>query len=117
MKKERTDAILAKRLKRARAELGETQASLAAALGTYTTAIGNYETQHSEIPSSRLVQICRRYNVSADWLLGLDGEMLSGEDKKLTIAEITKWGKKHGLTYGKASAAAQDFAKLLKGEQ
>ncbi|MBQ8600560.1 MAG: helix-turn-helix transcriptional regulator [Clostridia bacterium] len=49
----------------------ETQRQLAEFLGTTQQAYMKYEKGVNEMPVRRIIAICRHYNVSADYVLGL----------------------------------------------
>jgi transcriptional regulator with XRE-family HTH domain len=51
------------------AELGVTQAALAAAIGAQVGRVGHYLSGRNEPPLAHLMLICRHLQVSADWLL------------------------------------------------
>lgn len=59
-----------KRLKEFRKEHNLTQGKLASILNTVQPAIANYENGKHLISTSFLYEICKRYNISADYLLG-----------------------------------------------
>lgn len=48
-----------------------TQAQVAAVLGTSQTMYARYERGANELPIRHLASLCRFYNVSSDFLLGL----------------------------------------------
>ncbi len=48
-----------------------TQRQVAEALGTSQTMYARYERGANELPIRHLLALCRLYNVSADYLLGL----------------------------------------------
>ena len=49
-----------------------TQAQVAAVLGTSQTMYARYERGANEMPIHRLTELCRFYNVSADYFLGTE---------------------------------------------
>ena len=51
-----------------------TQADLARTLKTKQQQISRYETGERELRETQIAEICRVYNVSADWFLGIGGE-------------------------------------------
>ena len=63
---------LAQKLKELRLEKGLTQAETAKELGLSRNAIGNYETGIREPSLEILVKICILFNVTSDYLLGLE---------------------------------------------
>ena len=62
----------AQKLKELRLEKGLTQAETAKELGLSRNAIGNYETGIREPSLEILVKICILFNVTSDYLLGLE---------------------------------------------
>ena len=66
------------RLKEVREKNHKTQKEVASVLGTSQQAYLKYEKGKTEMPVGKLIKLCRYYNVSADYLLGL-----ADEDKKL----------------------------------
>ena len=51
-----------------------TQTQVAEILGTSQTMYARYERGASELPVRHLIALCRFYQVSADYILGLDTE-------------------------------------------
>lgn len=60
------------KLKELRKEKGVTQKAVADAIGVTKNAYANYEQGIREPSNQVLVALCRYYNVSADYLLGLE---------------------------------------------
>lgn len=58
-------------LKQFRQEFKLTQAAAAESIGIDQRQWNRYENGKNEIPIRYLKAICEKYNVSADWLLGL----------------------------------------------
>ena len=54
-----------------REDSDHTQAEIAEILGTSQTMYARYERGASELPIRHLITLCKLYNVSADYLLGL----------------------------------------------
>ena len=52
-----------------------TQSDIARILATTQQQYGRYETGQREIPVHHLITLCKYYNVSADFLLGLTDEL------------------------------------------
>ncbi len=50
----------------------KTQKEIADVLGTSQTMYARYERGANEMPVHHLVALCKYYNVSADYILGLD---------------------------------------------
>lgn len=63
------------RLRELRLQHGETQQQLASLLETTQQAYLKYEKGINEMPIRRIIKLCRHYNVSADYLLGLTDEI------------------------------------------
>lgn len=59
------------RLKKLRMQAGEKQAELAALIGVKPNQVVEMENGRKTTSFERLTIICRHYNVSADYLLGL----------------------------------------------
>lgn len=62
-----------------------TQQEIADVLHTSQTMYARYERGANELPIRHLITLCRFYKVSADYVLGLDGE-----PTRLTQQAITK---------------------------
>ena len=60
-----------KRLRDLREDHDKTQQELADILGTSQTMYARYERGANELPIHHLVTLCRFYNVSSDYILGL----------------------------------------------
>ena len=66
-----------RRLKQLRIELGLKQRELAARLQVPTSSVGAWETGGKPLPALRLVQICKLFNVSREWLESGAGDMFA----------------------------------------
>ena len=66
--------IFAVRVKKLRKASGEQQKELAEAIGATQATISDIENARKATSFDRLAEICRHYNVSADYLLGLIDE-------------------------------------------
>lgn len=62
-------------LRNLREDADKTQAEIAEVLGTSQTMYARYERGANELPIRHLITLCKYYQVSADYILGL-------EDKK-----------------------------------
>lgn len=51
----------------------KTQQEIASVLGTSQTMYARYERGANELPIHHLITLCKYYNVSADYILGLNG--------------------------------------------
>ncbi len=70
MKKEYESKIFSLRFKNFRKENNITQVKLAKVLNTTQSAIANYEKGTNFINTPFLYTVCKKYNISADYLLG-----------------------------------------------
>ena len=52
----------------------KTQKEIADYLGTTQQVYSRYENKKNEIPVRHIIALCRLYNVSADYILGLKNE-------------------------------------------
>lgn len=59
-------------LKKIRKERGLSQSQVAEALKTTQQQYSKYEKGIHEIPASRIIELCKLFDISADWLLGLE---------------------------------------------
>lgn len=60
-----------RRIRDLREDNDKTQKEIAAYLGTSQTMYARYERGANELPVRHLIALCKYYNVSADYLLGL----------------------------------------------
>jgi len=60
-----------KRLRDLREDHDKTQQDIADVLGTSQTMVARYERGANELPLRHLIVLCRYYEVSADYILGL----------------------------------------------
>lgn len=61
-------------LKEIRLEHGLTQAEFAKIIGTTQKNISKYELEFLDLSTETIIAICKNFNVSADYLLGLEDE-------------------------------------------
>jgi transcriptional regulator with XRE-family HTH domain len=54
-----------------REDCDKTQREIAEILGTSQTMYARYEREANEMPIRHLIKLCKYYNVSADYVLGL----------------------------------------------
>ncbi len=59
------------RIRDLREDSDKTQAQIAQMLGVYTTQYRRWETGETEVPTHIIIELCKYYNVSADYILGL----------------------------------------------
>ena len=64
------------RMRNLREDNDNTQQQIADYLGTSQTMYARYERGANELPIHHLISLCRYYNVSADYLLGLSENKL-----------------------------------------
>ena len=64
-----------KRIRDLREDHDKTQQEIADILGTSQTMYARYERGANEMPIRHLITLCKYYNVSADYLLGLKKDM------------------------------------------
>lgn len=63
---------LINRLKTVRLYKGETQQQVADVLNTAREQYNKYETGKHELPAYRLAILCQHWQVSANWILGIE---------------------------------------------
>ncbi len=63
--------IVVQNLRKIRKKNNHSQAEIAALLGTTQQQYCKYENGQNEIPIRHVITLCRFYNISSDWLLGL----------------------------------------------
>ena len=63
-----------KRIKELRIERGLTQAQLANEMHTTQKSISKYETEFLDLSTNMIIALCKYFEVSADYLLGLTDE-------------------------------------------
>ena len=63
-----------RRMRDLREDADKTQQQIAEVLGTSQTMYARYERGANELPIRHLLTLCRYYQVSADYLLGLSDE-------------------------------------------
>lgn len=60
------------RIKEFRQEKGLTQSQLAEMLSTTQSTVGKYEREEIQLTVDTIIKICKVFEVSADYLLGLE---------------------------------------------
>ena len=63
------------RIRDLREDADKTQAELAKILNTHTTQYRRWETGETEIPTHKVIELCKFYKVSADYILGLNNKL------------------------------------------
>ena len=61
-----------KKIRDLREDNDKTQQEIADILGTSQTMYARYERGANELPIRHLILLCKYYNVSADYILGID---------------------------------------------
>lgn len=85
------------KLKALRQEKGITQKQLAQAIGLVTASISSYETGGNYPSADIIIKLCRYFNVSSDYMLGLNDTRefnmtdLTDEQYQAVIAIITQF--------------------------
>lgn len=100
--------MIGERLSEIRKDHGDTQAALAQKLGVSLPTVRAWEQEKSSPNHDTLVELCRLYGISSDYLLGLTNEdpayvrqrrlkHLTGEEQKLLkeFEEYLIWKRKH----------------------
>ena len=77
-----SNKIIGYKIAEARGKAGEHQADLAAALGVKREMVNYWENGARPIKAEIIIEIAKRYDVSADFLLGLDKSPTKTGDKK-----------------------------------
>lgn len=83
-KQKNNKAEIAVRLRKLRAEYHYTQADVAKQLGISQQTYSKYENQDTNIDSATIINICRVYGISSDYLLGLDNKGNSSAEVDLS---------------------------------
>lgn len=63
------------RIRDLREDKDKTQAEIAKELKTHTTQYRRWESGETEIPTHIVIELCKYYNVSADYMLGFTNEL------------------------------------------
>ena len=66
---------LYQRIRDLREDKDKTQADIAKILDTHTTQYRRWELGETEIPAHKIIELCKYYNVSADYILGLTNKL------------------------------------------
>ena len=93
--------IYAQRIREVRQRAGLTQSEFAFSIGTTKNQLSKYELGNQDTPTKVIISVCEKYNVDANWLLGLNAEAkvlnvydLIGEKPILTVAAIAEKQKR-----------------------
>lgn len=69
--------VYAQRIREVRQNAKLTQAEFAQTIGTTKNQISKYELNTQETPLKIVIAICNKYNIDANWLLGIgEGESI-----------------------------------------
>jgi transcriptional regulator with XRE-family HTH domain len=71
-KQKNCKAEIAVKLRKLRAEYHYTQSDIAKQLGISQQTYSKYENEDTNIDSATIINLCRLYNISSDYLLGLE---------------------------------------------
>ena len=83
--------MIGERLKEVRKDKHDTQASLARKLNVSLSTVKSWEREKSAPSHELLVQICKLYNVSSDFLLGIsDEDPLWNKEKHSRLSQQNK---------------------------
>ena len=69
--------IYAQRIREISQRAGLTQSEFAASIGTTKNQLSKYELGNQDTPTKVIISVCERYNVDANWLLGLGADVTS----------------------------------------
>lgn len=64
--------IYAQRIREVRQRAGLTQSEFAFSIGTTKNQLSKYELGNQDTPTKVIISVCEKYNVDANWLLGID---------------------------------------------
>lgn len=71
-----SNTVLIRRMRDLREDHDLTQTQVAEHLGTSQTMYARYERGANELPIHHLISLCKLYNVSSDYLLGLSNQKI-----------------------------------------
>lgn len=111
--------MICERIRETRERNGLTQAALAKRLGVTRSAVNSWEIGVSAPSVQYLIELCKLFNVSADYLLELntkesvDISFLDDEEKKM-IYSFLEYFKKYGSTMRAISGQVEDNYDIIK---
>lgn len=111
--------MICERIKETRERNGLTQAALAKKLGVTRSAVNSWEIGVSAPSVQYLIELCKLFNVSADYLLELntketvDISFLDDEEKRM-IYSFLDYFKKYGKTVRSLSRQVEDEYDIIK---
>lgn len=94
--------IYAQRIREIRQKNKMTQSEFAKTIGTTKNQLSKYELNLQEVPTKIIIAICEKYNITADWLLGIR----ESQTRKLTI---------HSTAYAAISNPTDNDRKVRDG--
>lgn len=111
--------MICERIRETRERNGLTQAALAKRLGVTRSAVNSWEIGVSAPSVQYLIELCKLFNVSADYLLELntkesvDISFLADEEKKM-VYSFLDYFKKYGSTMRALSGQVEDNYDIIK---
>ena len=81
--------MIGERLAEIRKDHGDTQQTLADKLQVSKFTVSNWEQEKSEPDHEMLIQICKLYFVSADYLLGRTGDVMTRDPDMQKACDVT----------------------------
>lgn len=106
--------IFAKRLREVRENARKSQKVLAQYIGVSDVAYGGWERGDAEPSFTNLVKLCRYFNVSADWILGLDKETADARAPLLgRIAAMKDEAEQAAATLRRLSSSIAELEKKV----
>ena len=64
--------VYAQRIREVRQKAGLTQTEFAQTIGTTKNQLSKYEVGTQDTPTKIIIEVCLKYNVDANWLLGIE---------------------------------------------
>jgi transcriptional regulator with XRE-family HTH domain len=83
-------SVLAERLRLAREQAGLSQGQVAKLMRMHRPTISEIEAGRRRVQAAELAEFAKHYRVSAQWLLGEDGEDLHEAKIRLAARELSK---------------------------
>jgi len=111
--------MICERIRETRERNGLTQAALAKRLGVTRSAVNSWEIGVSAPSAQYLIELCKLFNVSADYILELntkesvDISFLADEEKKM-IYSFLDYSKKYGSTMRALSGQVEDNYDIIR---
>lgn len=111
--------MICERIRETRERNGLTQAALAKRLGVTRSAVNSWEIGVSAPSVQYLIELCKLFNVSADYILELnkketvDISFLADEEKKM-VYSFLEYFKKYGSTIRALSGQVENNYDIIK---